>query len=402
MLNDFDKNSLLDEILKSEDFQRSQKYSELLSYLFEAYLEGKQLKEMIIAIECFGKDAQFNPSDDPIVRVYIGNLRKKLEHYYLTEGKSSPYKLDIPRGHYDIQITKQEPAALNPKNIHPIYLSIIFLLFTIIIFLWFGGRNTSQVVNGVTLSNPVWEEFLQNSKPTLVVLGDHFFMYKYRDDKKNSKAYIRYADINSPQAYHDFVHKHPDLQSELQLLDFTYMRPSIAWSLSEILPIIKTSDNEITLKLASELLWSDMENHNVIFIGQFKTLYILEELLKSFQVEFEAIPPALSILNENMEKKQSFIPELPDQGKYHQDYGVLIKAKGTGNNSILFILGFDEVGVIGATKKVAAGDFVETINSDSLIVTPESPFYFRSVFKIQGFRRTDIESELLYFEPIQN
>ncbi|KAA3661239.1 MAG: hypothetical protein DWQ10_04985 [Calditrichaeota bacterium] len=402
MESNTEKEAILEEILNSPDFQRSQKYSDLLRYLFTAYLDGKLLKEIVIATDFFGKDARFNPSDDPIVRVYIGNLRKKIEHYYLTEGRSNEYKLDIPRGHYDIQISKQEYVHPNSKIILPVYLSIIFLLFAVIIFLWFDRKDTSHSSNSVALSNPVWEEFLNNSKPILVVLGDHFFMYKYRIDKKRSKAYIRYADINSPQAYHDFILKHPELQNELQLLDFTYMRPSIAWSLSEILPVLQSSKNEITLKLASELLWSDMENHNVIFIGQFKTLYILEELLKSFEIEFETIPPALYILDENMEKKHSFIPELPDQGKYHQDYGVLVKVKGTGDNSILLLLGFDEVGVIGATKKVTSSDFVETLNSDTLRVKPERPFYFRSVFKIQGFRRTDLESELLYFESIKD
>ena len=40
-------------------------------------------------MEVFGKGADFDPSQDSMVRVYAHNLRQKLDHYYATDGAAS-------------------------------------------------------------------------------------------------------------------------------------------------------------------------------------------------------------------------------------------------------------------------------------------------------------------------
>jgi hypothetical protein len=43
--------------------------------------ENKEnIKEATIAADLYGKDAGFDPYDDPTIRVYVSNLRKRLEH----------------------------------------------------------------------------------------------------------------------------------------------------------------------------------------------------------------------------------------------------------------------------------------------------------------------------------
>jgi hypothetical protein len=42
----------------------------------------------------------FNPAEDNIVRVTVGNLRARLEEYYRTEGRNDLWVLDIPKGRY--------------------------------------------------------------------------------------------------------------------------------------------------------------------------------------------------------------------------------------------------------------------------------------------------------------
>src|SRR5262245_9249111 len=93
---------------------RSRSYARLLEFLVDCSSKGRTPKELEIAMEVFGKGADFDPSQDSMVRVYAHNLRQKLEHYYATEGRAEPQQLSLARGEYRISLTAadaKEPAV---------------------------------------------------------------------------------------------------------------------------------------------------------------------------------------------------------------------------------------------------------------------------------------------------
>jgi hypothetical protein len=58
------------------------------------------IPEFDIAYHVLGRRSDFNPLDDNIVRVQMGHLRKKLDHYFSTEGKDEEVLIAIPLGSY--------------------------------------------------------------------------------------------------------------------------------------------------------------------------------------------------------------------------------------------------------------------------------------------------------------
>ena len=96
------KKSLLENILSSKTFSGSKTYGLLLKYLVDCSINGKSPKEQNIAVEVLQKNEDFDPSIDTSVRVYIHKLRKSLDKYYQNEGKHDKIKLEIPKGHYDV------------------------------------------------------------------------------------------------------------------------------------------------------------------------------------------------------------------------------------------------------------------------------------------------------------
>ena len=94
--------SQLFRILTSDDFSGRGRLGDLLRFVVEYALDGKaeKLKGYTIALEVFGRDASFDPSRDPIVRIQAGRLRQALEHYYLSSGKHDPIRIDVPKGSY--------------------------------------------------------------------------------------------------------------------------------------------------------------------------------------------------------------------------------------------------------------------------------------------------------------
>lgn len=93
---------MLDRVLSSETFRRSERARSLLAYLVERQQSGEaeKLKGYAIAVDVFGKDAEFDASTDALVRVQAGRLRELLHHYYEMEGRSDPLRIAVPRGSY--------------------------------------------------------------------------------------------------------------------------------------------------------------------------------------------------------------------------------------------------------------------------------------------------------------
>jgi TolB-like protein/tetratricopeptide (TPR) repeat protein len=89
-------------ILSSPHFAAAEGARKLLSYLVMHTLAGEtdQIKEYTLAVEVFGRDESFDPKINPSVRVEAGRLRRRLEHYYLTQGTRDPVLIELPRGGY--------------------------------------------------------------------------------------------------------------------------------------------------------------------------------------------------------------------------------------------------------------------------------------------------------------
>lgn len=104
---------MLERVLRSETFSRSERSRDLLRYLVEREQAGEKerLKGFSVAMDVFGKDKEFDPSTDAVVRVQAGRLRELLTQYYQTEGAGDPLKIYIPRGGYVPSYRSECPNA---------------------------------------------------------------------------------------------------------------------------------------------------------------------------------------------------------------------------------------------------------------------------------------------------
>lgn len=92
----------LERVLASKYFTRAPKLARLLQYLCQKYFAGEsqQIKEYSIAVEVFGRNANFDQDSDSIVRVEANRLRRQLAEYYAEEGSTHALHLRIPVGQY--------------------------------------------------------------------------------------------------------------------------------------------------------------------------------------------------------------------------------------------------------------------------------------------------------------
>lgn len=111
----------LQRIFASPRFDASERNRSFLAYVVEEALAGRtdRIKAYSIATSVFGRDASFDPQLDPIVRIEAGRLRRALERYYLTDGRTSRFRIDIPRGGYAPTFLSSEATGLTESPSGP-------------------------------------------------------------------------------------------------------------------------------------------------------------------------------------------------------------------------------------------------------------------------------------------
>src|SRR5215210_7786047 len=116
----------LEKVLQSRTLQNSESLKAFLRFVVEKTLDDEDvlLKEYTIATEVFGRNDDYDPRIDSVVRVQAGRLRTKLHEYYTTEGKGDNIIIDLPKGHYHPvficphpeSAPEVSPSALGPTN----------------------------------------------------------------------------------------------------------------------------------------------------------------------------------------------------------------------------------------------------------------------------------------------
>ncbi|HEX7340254.1 MAG TPA: hypothetical protein VF271_10035 [Rhodanobacteraceae bacterium] len=98
-------------VIGSREFSKAYRMRRLLSYLVAATLEGhvREINEYSIGVEVFDRNPADCMTEDPIVRVQIGRLRKRLSAYYLKHSLRDGVKIDIPVGQH-VPVFRRRPC----------------------------------------------------------------------------------------------------------------------------------------------------------------------------------------------------------------------------------------------------------------------------------------------------
>jgi hypothetical protein len=92
----------LDRLLDNPHFSHSKRFPSFLRYIVQEELEGRgdQLKERTLGIEVFGRNAGYDTTSDPIVRVTAAEIRKRIAQYYQDSDNPDQLRISLPPGSY--------------------------------------------------------------------------------------------------------------------------------------------------------------------------------------------------------------------------------------------------------------------------------------------------------------
>jgi hypothetical protein len=176
----------LDRILENPHFHKSKRFPVFLRFVVTEALAGRAegLKERTLGIEVFGKDPNYDTTEDPIVRVTAGEIRKRIAQYYQEPGHGQEIRLLLPSGSYAPQFClPEEIASRGPETVELPAVRKISLPESPVSQLWLkfsAGVVVLLFLAGVfawRLSRPTpidlfWAPFFKSSDPILFCVAD--------------------------------------------------------------------------------------------------------------------------------------------------------------------------------------------------------------------------------------
>ena len=105
----------VERLLSNSHFNQSRRFPSFLRFVTDQTLIGQPelLKERTLGIEIFGREADYDTSSDPIVRVTATEIRKRIAQYYQEPGHETELRLSLPAGSYVPQFHWPEAAKRN-------------------------------------------------------------------------------------------------------------------------------------------------------------------------------------------------------------------------------------------------------------------------------------------------
>ncbi len=374
------KRQLVDRVANSATFLRSPRLRDFLLYVADCTLNDRpeDAREQQIAQNVFNRRPDYNAGQDNIVRVEARSLRKRLEAYFLSEGKDEPFVLVIPRGSYAVSFeartaeangTPEEAVAIAPVPVEPAkrpvkrwvsYLQdprtllavIVLLLAALAILLYLRGASgpaPSQAAHVLPLSEFIdspLETYIVTSDTCLVAIQD---LSRQRITLKDyiNRRYPAEAPLSSGT-----------LEAVQFLLDRNYTDAHEVAVAGRILQLTGRLPQHMSLRSARKVQLSDLQNHNVILLGgtisnPWAKLYF-DKL--NFESNVKDVPTGQRVFFRNRaprpgEQTEYFSPTL--SGQAGEAYAVVaFMPNVSGSGSALVLAGTT------AEATAAAGDFV--------------------------------------------
>ncbi len=111
----------LERVLAHPLFTNSRRYPRLLRYVVETTLDNPSecLKERTLGIQVFGREPQYDTNVDHVVRTTAGEVRKRLQQYYLDDGALAEIIIELPSGSYVPLFRIAQPRTVTEVIVPP-------------------------------------------------------------------------------------------------------------------------------------------------------------------------------------------------------------------------------------------------------------------------------------------
>ena len=151
--------------------------------------------------------------------------------------------------------------------------------------------------------------------------------------------------------------------------------------------------------MASAFDMAELYDHDVMYVGLFKTLGVFEQFLARSQISYER-KAAQEILRIESEKGLLSFQSSGPPDELHTDYAWFAKLPGSDQHCVWMFAGFHDTGVMQSVKQLTDNDLSKKIEAEMEKRWGEIPEYFEGLVEVQGINRTEMLPKLVYLSQV--
>jgi hypothetical protein len=336
----------LERVFESQGFRASRRSQDFLRYVVERTLEGQSesLKERSIGIDVFGRSATYDPSDDATVRVKAGEVRKRLAHYYTTEGQHEEIRIELPAGTYVPEFVRVEPATAAAES-RPIDVAVtrppapawkrrillltpVFLAIVVAAGVWIKLRAPNTVVD------QFWAPVLRGSAPLLLSTA---YVPVYGVDPKMTPE--------RPTRFEDFVP-----------LNDQFVGGGDLMAVARISAMLNRTHHPYRVKIGSDVSFQDLRTGPTALIGYSYTRWREISQQLRFFIDAERRP---RMVTDNGKATEWALPDLPADRHTSEDYAIVTRVFHPDTQAMLVeVAGITQYGTEAAADLITTPEYL--------------------------------------------
>ena len=423
---------LVERIAASEGLRKASRLREFLLYVCSQVLErgASVIHEQEIGEVVFGRPRSYDTNVDNIVRVNATSLRKRLEHYFATEGATEEMILEIPRGSYIPTFRLRTPYAL-PEELSagttsqplkatstvapatpqrtgvasrlgwPLVTSGLLLICTWL--LWQNHLQDRQIERWKTEPSlrAFWEDFFASGRETDIVLADTSFS-EAEDIMQRTISLNDYLNYN----YKRFAQA--PLFSDDQRRDLSIVldrnNGSVGdFRVSQQIQALSADSSHMRLKFAREYTTDEAKHNNLILVGSQASnpwVGLFADKL-NFVLQYDFVHRRPFITNRSPQPVEQAIYSVPDRSSPNNvdppsnGYGVIAYLPDlSGKGKTLILEGTD------SQATAATGEFITSDDSMAAFESklPPGPISsFEILLRTSQLSGTPLHAEIVAF-----
>jgi hypothetical protein len=413
--------------------------SELLARLFDFFiacsLKGHTPKEIEVALDVFGKRADFDVAQDAVVRVYIHKLRRKLDEYYQGPGKDEQGRLVMPKGEYrfawqdaaapeviepepdvsdqelhgetelalDSVATEQAHARPERRWMRGLLMLVSVLLLVNLAAMWSRQDVIPETPDlHAVRSHPLWAGMLDDDLPVYIVVGDYYIFGELSNKTTAVQRLVREFNINSATDLEQYLKNNPELADRYMDMALKYLPTSVAFALRDLMPVLepnKKRERQVQVILASNLTPAMTKSAHIVYIGLISGMGILRELV--FSHSQLALGDSYDELIDLSTKKHyvSQASMIPDNNGSYTDYGLVFHSVSAEGTQLLVLAGTRDVALMHVAEVVTHEASLQQLSSEA------GGSNFEALYSVDALEGVNLGGHLLLtysFNPAAN
>jgi hypothetical protein len=400
----------------------SGRLTELFDFLVERSARNESPKEAEIALSVFGKTENDASRDDPVARVYIHRLRKRLDDFYLRNGAPSGVRLDIPRGEYrvvglpaetptappqgdEIRVDENgetgtplaSSSASSAKRRWPVLVgaALAGLLVVGNVAAWAAFANKPADPAAEVRNSPIWSDLAASRRPLLIVVGDYYIFGEYQD-RLFLKRLVRDFSINSKTDLLQRYGSDPKEWDHYGDVALQYLPTSAAFALADLAPLF-SKDRQVQVVLASELTPDKIKTSDVIYVGLLSGLGDLKNPVfanSRFSIG-ESYDQLVDRETSETYTSEAFLSAPGDT--MYKDFGFFASFKGPTGNRIAILAGERDTALMGVAENLSKPSSLEILRK-----AVKDTGSFEALYEIKGQKQVNLEARVVATAPIDS